>query len=192
MDEPWRFERITLPSGLNMRIARAGQGPLVVMLHGFPECWYSWRHQLRALSSAFECVAPDMRGYGETDAPEGVANYRIEKLVEDIAGLIGTLGRQRAHVVGHDWGGAVAWATAIGRPEVVERLAVLNCPHPARFRAHIRSNPRQMLLVHALFSDSVSSRCAASNEWRRDGRAHDSWECGEQGGVQRRRSCAFP
>jgi epoxide hydrolase 4 len=145
MDEPWRFERITLPSGLNMRIARAGQGPLVVMLHGFPECWYSWRHQLRALSSAFECVAPDMRGYGETDAPEGVANYRIEKLIEDIAGLIGRLGRQRAHVVGHDWGGAVAWATAIGRPEVVERLAVLNCPHPARFRAHIRSNPRQML-----------------------------------------------
>jgi pimeloyl-ACP methyl ester carboxylesterase len=118
MDEPWHFERITLPSGLNMRIARAGQGPLVVMLHGFPECWYSWRHQLRALSSAFECVAPDMRGYGETDAPEGVANYRIEKLVEDVAGLITRLGRQRAHVIGHDWGGAVAWATAIGRPEV--------------------------------------------------------------------------
>ncbi|MDO8434961.1 MAG: alpha/beta fold hydrolase [Candidatus Binatus sp.] len=72
MAEPWRFEKLTLKSGLTMRLARAGAGPLVVMLHGFPECWYSYRHQIRALSDSFDCVAPEMRGYGETDAPVGV------------------------------------------------------------------------------------------------------------------------
>jgi len=146
MADPWRFEKLTLPNGLHMRVARAGQGdPLVVMLHGFPECWYSWRHQMRALAPSYECAAPDMRGYGETDAPVGVANYRIEKLVDDVAGLIEALGRKQAVVVGHDWGGAVAWATALIRPAVVERLCVMNCPHPAKFLAHVRSNPRQML-----------------------------------------------
>ncbi|MGH7987105.1 MAG: alpha/beta fold hydrolase [Candidatus Binataceae bacterium] len=143
--EPWRFERLLLPNGLNMQVARAGAGPLVVMLHGFPECWYSWRHQIRALCGSFECAAPDMRGYGGTDAPRAVANYTIEKLVEDVAGLVQVLGRERAMIVGHDWGGAVAWATALMRPELVERLCVLNCPHPARFLLELRRNPRQML-----------------------------------------------
>jgi len=146
MSDPWRLEKLSLPGGLRMRIARAGQGdPLVVMLHGFPECWYSWRHQLRALAPYCECAAPEMRGYGETDAPHGVANYRIEKLVDDVAGLVETLGRKRAVIVGHDWGGAVAWATALIRPEIVERLCVMNCPHLAKFLTNIRSNPRQML-----------------------------------------------
>jgi len=145
MSVPWRFEHLTLASGLKMRIARAGSGPLVVMLHGFPECWYSWRHQLRGLSDSFDCVAPEMRGYGETDAPVGVANYSLEKLVGDVADLIHALGRDRAVVVGHDWGGGVAWATALMRPEVVERLIVLNCPHLKRFSEELRRNPRQML-----------------------------------------------
>src|SRR2546430_16757088 len=86
-----------------------------------------------------------MRGYGETDAPQGVENYRIEKLIDDVAGLIGVLGRERAVVIGHDWGGAVAWALALMRPEVVERLCVMNCPHPAKFLANVRNNPRQMM-----------------------------------------------
>jgi len=146
MADRWRFEKLTLPNGLQMRVARAGQGDrLVVMLHGFPECWYSWRHQIRALAPSFECAAPDMRGYGETDAPTGVENYRIEKLVDDVVGLIEALGRKRAAVVGHDWGGAVAWATALIRPDVVERLCVMNCPHPAKFFAHVRSNLRQIM-----------------------------------------------
>ncbi|MGH8011916.1 MAG: alpha/beta fold hydrolase [Candidatus Binataceae bacterium] len=143
--EPWRFERLRLPNGLNMQVARAGAGPLIVMLHGFPECWYSWRHQIRSLCGSFECVAPDMRGYGGTDAPKGVANYTVEKLVEDVAGLVHVLGRERAMILGHDWGGMVAWATALMRPELVERLCVLNCPHPVRFLSELRSNPRQML-----------------------------------------------
>ena len=145
MPDPWRFERLTLKSGLNMRIARAGSGPLVVMLHGFPECWYSWRHQLRDLSDSFDCVAPEMRGYGETDAPVGVANYALDKLVGDVADLVEALGRRRAVIVGHDWGGGVAWATALMRPEVVERLIILNCPHLKRFSEELRRNPRQML-----------------------------------------------
>lgn len=146
MDEPWRFEKLRLRNGLRMRVARAGRGdPLIVMLHGFPECWYSWRHQLRALAPHYECVAPDMRGYGETDAPVGVGNYAIEKLVDDVACLIAALGRERAVIVGHDWGGAVAWAVALTRPEIVEQLCVMNCPHPAKFRENIKSNPRQML-----------------------------------------------
>jgi epoxide hydrolase 4 len=145
MPAPWRFEHLTLRSGLKMRIARAGAGPLIVMLHGFPECWYSWRYQLHAFSDCFDCVAPEMRGYGETDAPVGVANYTLDKLVGDVADLVYALGRDRAVIVGHDWGGAVAWATALLRPEIVERLIVLNCPHLKRFREELRSNPRQML-----------------------------------------------
>jgi pimeloyl-ACP methyl ester carboxylesterase len=145
MPDPWRFEHLTLKSGLRMRIARAGAGPLVVMLHGFPECWYSWRHQLRDLSDSFDCVAPEMRGYGETDAPIGVANYALDKLVGDVAELIEALGHKRAVIVGHDWGGGVAWATALMRPDVVERLIVLNCPHLKRLSEELRRNPRQML-----------------------------------------------
>ncbi|HVA80906.1 MAG TPA: alpha/beta hydrolase [Candidatus Binataceae bacterium] len=145
--EPWHFEQLALASGLSMRIARAGAGvgPMVVMLHGFPECWYSWRHQMRALSRSFDCVAPEMRGYGATDAPRGAANYTLDKLVGDVADLLKALGRKRAVIVGHDWGGAVAWATALKRPEIVERLIVMNCPHLKRFSEELRRNPRQML-----------------------------------------------
>jgi pimeloyl-ACP methyl ester carboxylesterase len=143
LNQPWRLERISLPSGLNLRVARAGQGPLLLMLHGFPECWYSWRHQLAALAPRFHCVAPDLRGYGGSDAPRGVANYRLEELVGDVVGLIERLGHGRAILMGHDWGGAIAWATALMHPERLEKLIVLNCPHPLAFRRHLRSNPRQ-------------------------------------------------
>lgn len=145
--EPWHFEKLALESGLNVRIARAGAAgaPMVVMLHGFPECWYSWRHQIRALSSSFDCVVPEMRGYGQTDAPRGAANYTLDKLVGDVADLVHALGRERAVIVGHDWGGGVAWATALKRPEVVERLIVLNCPHLKRMSEELRHNARQMM-----------------------------------------------
>jgi pimeloyl-ACP methyl ester carboxylesterase len=148
MSDPWHFEKLHLRSGLNMQVARAGQGsgkPLIVMLHGFPESWYSWRHQLRALAPHFECVAPDLRGYGETDAPVGVENYSLDKLIDDVADLIEACGHQRAIIMAHDWGGAIAWATALQRPELVERLIVMNCPHLKKFRDNLRGNPRQML-----------------------------------------------
>lgn len=142
--QPWHFERIKLANGLRMRAAVAGDGPLVLMLHGFPESWYSWRHQLRDLSSSYLCVAPEMRGYGETDAPRGVRNYRIEALVGDVVDLIAHFGRERAVVIGHDWGGAIAWAASLMHPEVIEQLIILNCPHPRQMQRHLRSNFRQM------------------------------------------------
>lgn len=118
---------------VRLHYVEAGEGPLVVLLHGFPEFWYSWRHQIPALVAAgYRVVAPDMRGYNLSDKPRGWRLYGTDHLADDIAGLIRCLGRERAHVVGHDWGAAVAYATAMRHPEVVERLAILNCPHQAR------------------------------------------------------------
>jgi len=122
--------------GLTLHVALDGpaDGPLVLLLHGFPEFWYAWRHQLPALAAAgFRVAAPDQRGYGESDKPSGLSAYTREALVGDVVGLIGALGRERATLVGHDWGGAVAWWTALQHPDRVDRLAVLNIPHPAVF-----------------------------------------------------------
>jgi epoxide hydrolase 4 len=118
--------------------------PLVVFLHGFPELWVSWKHQLRAFADAgFWAVAPDMRGYNESDKPEGVAAYEVEKLSADIAGLIRALGRKKAIVVGHDWGAVVAWCVAEMHPSVVSKLAILNVPHPLAMQRGLR-RPEQL------------------------------------------------
>ncbi len=133
MKEPWRHEFLHA-QGLRFHCVTQGEGPLVLLLHGFPEFWYSWRHQIPALARAgFTVVAPDLRGYNESDKPEGVEAYRLGQIVEDVAGLIRALGRERALIVGHDWGGAVAYALAMRRPEMTRAIAVLNCPHPAAF-----------------------------------------------------------
>jgi pimeloyl-ACP methyl ester carboxylesterase len=118
-------------------------GPLVLLLHGFPELSRSWRRQLPALGAAgLRAVAPDLRGYGRSGGREGPFDLRT--LADDVAGLVAALGRERAALVGHDWGGAVAWSAAGHRPEVVERLAVLNCPHPLALGRELRRNPRQL------------------------------------------------
>src|SRR5712671_1297489 len=130
---------------VRLHCAEMGQGPLVLLLHGFPECWVSWRNQLPALAQAgFRAVAPDLRGYGKSDKPPGLDAYRIEVLARDIARLVEALGADRAHVVGHDWGGAVAWFFAMWHPERLDRLAILNAPHPARFSRALK-RPRQFL-----------------------------------------------
>ena len=119
-------------NGLRMRVAEAGTGPLVLLLHGFPECWYSWRHQLRALAEAgFRAVAPNQRGYPGTDSPSDVADYTMLHLVGDVIGLISVLGEQSATVIGHDWGAPVAWHTALLRPDKVRGVAGLSVP-PSR------------------------------------------------------------
>ena len=119
-------------------------GPLVVLLHGFPECWVTWRAQLPALAAAgFYAVAPDLRGYGTSDKPRGAPAYRMEKLTGDVAALIAALGRDRADVVGHDWGGQVAWFFAMWHPALLRRLVTLNVPHPQRFRSGMWK-PRQL------------------------------------------------
>ena len=103
--------------GLSMHIAEAGEGPLVLLCHGFPELWYSWRHQLTALAAAgYRAVAPDMRGYGRTGAPEPVDAYTVLHLVGDMVGLLDALGEKQAVLVGHDWGSIVAWTGAQLRP----------------------------------------------------------------------------
>ena len=119
-----------------------GEGPLVVLLHGFPEFWWSWRHQLPLLADArFRAVAPDLRGYNDTDR---TGPYDLDTLSGDVVNLIGHLGAERATIVGHDWGGVIAWYLAAKHPDVCERVVVLNAPHPAVFAHVIRSNPRRL------------------------------------------------
>ena len=120
-------------NGMRMHIAEAGQGPLVVLLHGFPESWYSWRHQLTALSDAgFHVVAADQRGYGQTDRPAALDAYSMFHLVGDVVGLLDALGEERAVVVGHDWGAPVAWHTALFRPDRLRGVAGLSVPFRPR------------------------------------------------------------
>lgn len=146
----WKDEYIET-NGIRMHYLTAGKGPLVVLLHGFPQFSYSWRHQIPSFADKFRVVAPDLRGYGETDKPEAVEEYTSEKLMGDIVGLVHALGYEKAHIVGHDWGGAVAWNIAIHNPKIVDRLIVLNCPHPKLFAQALKSNYRQMLRSWYLF-----------------------------------------
>ncbi|HEX4683185.1 MAG TPA: alpha/beta hydrolase [Gemmatimonadaceae bacterium] len=139
------FERIAT-NGIRLNVACAGpsDGPLIVLLHGFPEFWYSWRRQIEPLAVAgFRVLAPDMRGYNLSDKPRGLAAYRIDRVAADIVGLIDHAGREKAVVVGHDWGGAVAWSVAMRHADRVERLVVLNCGHPAAMIARLRTDSRQ-------------------------------------------------
>jgi pimeloyl-ACP methyl ester carboxylesterase len=131
-------------NGIRLHCAVDGEGPLVVFLHGFPESSHSWRHQMEALAPRFRVVAPDMRGYGDSDKPEGIAAYDTKELIADIEGLVRAFGEKWAVVVGHDWGGGIAWQFAAERPEMTRRLVVMNCPHPAIFSEHLRTNPKQL------------------------------------------------
>src|SRR3954447_15815741 len=116
-------------NGIRMHIAEAGSGPLVVLLHGFPESWYSWRHQLPALADAgYHVVAPDQRGYCGTESPDRIEDYTILHLVGDVIGLIDALGERQAVVVGHDWGAPVAWTAALLRPDRVRAVVGMSVP----------------------------------------------------------------
>ena len=116
-------------NGVRLHYAKAGSGEhLVVLLHGFPECWYSWRHQLVALSNQYTVVAPDLRGYNLSDKPDGASEYRVEKLVEEVAGLIRHLRHEKAALIGHDWGAAITWAFALARPDMLWAAGALQVP----------------------------------------------------------------
>jgi alpha/beta hydrolase fold len=146
-------DRITT-NGITLHVAQAGpvDGDLVILLHGFPEPWWGWRHQIPALAqSGFRVLAPDQRGYNFSDKPLGRNSYRITTLAQDVLGLIDAMGRQRAAVVGHDWGGAVAWWLATYNPDRVERVAVLNCPHPVVFPRVLKRTPAQLLRSWYMF-----------------------------------------
>lgn len=136
--------------GLRLHYVSQGEGPLMLMLHGFPEFWYSWRHQIPALADRYRVVALDLPGYNDSDKPADLDAYRLEALTDTVAEVVRALGYDRCHLVGHDWGGAIAWATADRHPAVVENLVVLNLPHPARMAEGLRS-PQQLLRSWYIF-----------------------------------------
>jgi pimeloyl-ACP methyl ester carboxylesterase len=126
---------------IRLHCVTQGEGDLVILLHGFPEFWYSWRHQIPVLARHFKVVVPDLRGYNDSDKPEN--GYDLDTLTEDVRGLIENLGYLKAHVVGHDWGGTIAWNLAQTFPSAIDRLAILNAPHPHRFTQELLSNVDQ-------------------------------------------------
>ena len=130
-------------SGVKIHYVSQGAGPVVLMIHGFPDYWYTWRDQMAALAATRRVVAIDQRGFNMSGQPEGVENYAIEKLVGDVAAVLKHLKCERATIVGHDWGGAVAWSFAMQRPEMTERLVILNCPHPRGLYRELATNEQQ-------------------------------------------------
>lgn len=130
-------------NGVKIHYASLGQGPLIVMIHGFPDFWYTWRDQMEALSDKFQCVAIDQRGYNLSDKPKGVENYDVRLLVGDVVAVIKALGREKAIIVGHDWGGLVAWQFALNLPRMTDKLIILNLPHPRGLSRELANNPAQ-------------------------------------------------
>src|SRR5712675_1520427 len=136
---PWHHRSVSA-NGTRFHVATAGDGPLVLLLHGFPEFWWTWRHQLTALQAAgYRAAAPDLRGYGDSDKPP--RGYDLITAAADAAGLIRSLGEANAVVVGHDWGGLVAWTLAAYFPKAVRRLAVVSMAHPLRMRSSVVTDP---------------------------------------------------
>jgi pimeloyl-ACP methyl ester carboxylesterase len=130
-------------NGVKIHYVTAGSGPLVVMIHGFPDFWYTWRHQMEGLADKFQVVAIDQRGYNLSDKPKGVENYDMRLLVGDVLAVIHHFGQQRAIIVGHDWGGAVAWTLATYAPKAVDKLIILNLPHLRGLARELANNPQQ-------------------------------------------------
>lgn len=126
---------------VRIHYATVGEGPLVVMIHGFPDFWYSWRHQMAGLKDHFKVVAIDQRGYNKSSKPQGVENYAMPLLVSDVEAVIKHFGRDKATVVGHDWGGMVAWNFAFSKPHLLDKLVILNLPHPRGIANVVASNP---------------------------------------------------
>ncbi len=130
-------------NGVKIHYATMGSGPLVVMIHGFPDFWYTWRDQMAGLADQYQVVAIDQRGYNLSGKPSGVENYDMKFLVGDVVAVIKSLGKEKAIVVGHDWGGMVAWQTALSVPQVVDKLIILNLPHPRGLNRELVNNPAQ-------------------------------------------------
>jgi epoxide hydrolase 4 len=139
LDEPGQTVQV---GSLSVHYIERGQGPLVLLLHGFPECWWGWRRQIQPLAAdGFRAVAPDLRGYNRTGRPTD--GYDIDTLTADVMQLVLALGERRCSLVGHDWGGVIAWLTAMRFPDLVERLAILNAPHPGTYLRELR-HPDQL------------------------------------------------
>jgi len=130
-------------NGVKIHYVTTGAGPLVVMVHGFPDFWYTWRNQMEALSGQYQVAALDLRGYNLSDKPAGEENYDMRLLIGDVAAVIKALGREKAIVVGHDWGGIISWNFAFYMPQMVEKLVILNLPHPNGLSRELATNEKQ-------------------------------------------------
>jgi pimeloyl-ACP methyl ester carboxylesterase len=155
---------------VRLRYVDAGDRPLVVLLHGFPEFWYGWRHQIEPLAGAgFRVLVPDQRGYNLSDKPKGVRSYGIDLLGRDILGLIDEAGREKAFVVGHDWGGAVGWWLGAKHPERLEKLALLNIPHPTVMRRYVTthlSQARKSWYIFYFQLPGLPERSLRADNWK--------------------------
>ena len=129
--------------GVKIHYVTLGTGPLLVLIHGFPDYWYTWREQMPALAKHFQVVAIDQRGYNKSDQPAGVENYALDKLVGDVRAVVEHFKKDRAVIVGHDWGGIVAWTFAMTYPDKTDRLVILNLPHPKGLARELATNPEQ-------------------------------------------------
>lgn len=145
----WHHDTIHT-NGIKLHYVTQGEGPLMLMLHGFPEFWYSWRHQIPEFAKDHKVVALDLRGYNDSDKPEAQSAYVMAEFIKDIKGVLEGLGYDRCVLVGHDWGGAIAWSFAYAYPALIDRLIVLNLPHPAKFAEGLRT-PQQLLRSAYIF-----------------------------------------
>ena len=154
-------------NGLRLHYVMAGEGPLMLFLHGFPEFWYAWKDQLEEFQRDFTVVAPDLRGFNLSDKPQDAENYRMAYLIEDVRQLIEHLGAQKCTLVGHDWGGAVAWVFAIVYPELLERLVIINSPHPYVFQRELRENAAQQKASQymLMFQSPKAEQMVAANNY---------------------------
>lgn len=154
---------------VRLHYVEAGDGPLIVLLHGFPEFWFGWRLQIKPLAAAgFRVVAPDLRGYNLSSKPDGLAPYTADRLADDVRGLIRERGSESALLVGHDWGGTAAWTTAMNHPEVVNRLAILDAAHPRSLQKGLH-DPRQLLRSWYFFylqPPDLPERHVRARNWR--------------------------
>ncbi|MDJ0789755.1 MAG: alpha/beta fold hydrolase, partial [Myxococcota bacterium] len=145
----WQEDYI-ITNGINLHYVTQGEGSLMLMLHGFPEFWYSWRHQIPEFARDYKVVALDLRGYNESDKPKEPEAYKMEELLKDVEGVIRGLGYESCILVGHDWGGAIAWSFAYAYPDLVDKLIVMNLPHPAKFMEGLKT-PQQLVKSWYIF-----------------------------------------
>jgi epoxide hydrolase 4 len=170
-------EKQITTNGLNLHVVTAGpkKGQPVVLLHGFPEFWYGWRAQIPALAKAgYRVIVPDQRGYNLSDKPKGASAYRVDTLVQDIAGLADALGYEQINLVGHDWGAVVAWAFALWHPQRVRKLGILNVPHPDVMLRFLRRDPKQLRRSWYIFFFQLPwlpERTLRQQDWRNAVRA---------------------
>jgi epoxide hydrolase 4 len=154
-------------NGIRLHYATSGRGKLMLFVHGFPEFWYAWKNQLVEFRRDYQAVAPDMRGYNLSEKPAGVDQYQVKFLREDLRALAEHLGCKRFVLVGHDWGGAIAWAFALQYPSYLEKLVIINAPHPAVFERELRANPAQQKASEymLMFRSPEAERILSANRY---------------------------